>query len=56
MGPIKVGATSIFAEYRPDPQGYNGSAMGLTIPLGPRSREAVKLRRREAIRADVGLK
>ena len=41
---------------RPDPQAYNGSAMGLTIRLGPRSREAVKLRRREAIRADVGLK
>jgi len=30
--------------------------MGLTIPLGPRSREAIKVRRSEAMRADVGLK
>jgi hypothetical protein len=30
--------------------------MGLTIPLGPRSREAIDVRRSEAIQADVGLK
>jgi hypothetical protein len=41
---------------RPDPQGKNGSATGQTIPRGPCSRVAVKLRRCEAIRADVALK
>jgi len=30
--------------------------MDLKIPLGPRSREAIKVHRSEAIRADVGLK
>jgi hypothetical protein len=39
---------------RPDTQGYNGSPTGLTIRLGLRSREAVGVRRREAIRADEG--
>ena len=38
---------------RPDPQGKSGSATGLTIPRALRSREAVKLRRREAIRVDA---
>ncbi len=28
-----------------NPRGYNGSATGLTIPLGPRSCKVVKLRR-----------
>ena len=41
---------------RPDPQDKSGSATGLTIPLGLRSGAAVKVRRREAIRADVELK
>jgi hypothetical protein len=39
---------------RPDPQGDNGSATGLPIPLGPRSCKAVNLRRCKAIRADEG--
>jgi hypothetical protein len=39
---------------RPDPQDKSGSATGLTIPRGPRSRKAVKVRRSEAIRAAAG--
>lgn len=39
----------------PDPRAHNGSATGLTIPPGPRSRVAVKLRRNEAIQADSEL-
>jgi hypothetical protein len=38
----------------PNPQGKNGSAMRLTIPLGPRSRKAVKLRRSAPARDSGG--
>jgi hypothetical protein len=39
---------------RPDSQDKSGSATGLTIPRGLRSREAVKVRRRETIRVAAG--
>ncbi len=39
---------------RPDTQGKNGSVTGPTIPLGPRLREAVKLRRSAPSRDDGG--
>jgi len=39
---------------RPAPQGKSGSATGLTVPRGPRSREAVKVPRSEAIWFDAG--
>jgi hypothetical protein len=39
-----------------DPHGDNGSATGLATRLGPRLRVALKLRRNDATRGDVGFK
>lgn len=46
--------TVTICSMRLDPQCKSGSATGPTMPRGLRSREAVKVRRSEAILADAG--